>query len=519
MVRKLIKSLLKAAAYPEPTAAVRLIETHVSFIFLTDCFVYKIKKPVDFGFLNFTTLDRRRFYCEEELRLNRRLSPDIYLGVVELREAPGGGAFGGSGALIDYAVKMKRLPEERMLTHLLEAGELGPAQMAEIARVIAQFHGRAARGPQIDAQGSPEALRANWEENFRQAASFASRTLPRADLELIRNWVERFLDAQQALLRARVEGGSIRECDGDLHLGNICLSDRVYIFDCIEFNERFRYIDTAADIAFLLMDLEYAGRADLGANFLVAYREAGGDPGPPALLEFYQAQRAFVRGKVNSIRSLEEGLPAGERQVCKAQASRYFRLARGYCLRERLAPALIATCGLMGSGKSALARELSRDLGLSLESSDRIRKSRAGRAPGARGAEGYGEGIYSPAATRATYRALLEGAGRELREGRSVVVDATFRRAADRAAFRDLARRLGVDFYLVHIRCDQALTRERLQLRSSQPGEVSDGRWELFPRQAAEFEAPEPGEAIEVDSSLPLDQEVDLVLRVMGILP
>ena len=519
MIRKLLKSLLKPAAYPEPTASVRLIETHVSFIFITDAFVYKVKKPVDFGFLNFTTLDRRRFYCEEEVRLNRRLCPDIYLGVVELRAAPGGAAFGGSGALLDYAVKMKRLPQERMLGRLLQAGELQPAQMAALARVIAEFHGRAARGEQINAQGSAGVLRANWEENFRQAAPFVPQTVTRGDLSLMRDWVERFLAEHEDLLQARVEGGFLRECDGDLHLDNICLTDRICIFDCIEFNERFRFIDTAADIAFLLMDLEYAGRADLCLPFLEAYRDAGGDPGPGVLLDFYKAYRAFVRGKVKSFRLREDGLPAEEARTIQAAAAGYFRLARGYCLRGRLAPSLVVTCGLMGSGKSALARELSRELGLCQLSSDLVRKSLAGRAPAERCGEGYDAGIYSPASSAATYQALLRGARAELAAGRSVVVDATFRRAKDRAEFRALARELGVPFFLVQTRCSEKLIRERLKQRSREPGEPSDGRWELYPRQRAEFEEPQPGEAILVDSRLPLAEEVDLTLRAMGILP
>jgi len=519
MIRKLIKSLLKAAAYPEATASVRLTETHVSLIFITDSYVYKVKKPVDFGFLNFTTLDRRRFYCEEEVRLNRRLCPDVYLGVVELRETPGGCAFGGSGALIDYAVKMKRLPEERMLTHLLEAGELQPAQMAQIARTVAEFHGRAARGPQISAQGSPEAIRANWEENFRQAPTSVPYGLSGADLDLLRDWVERFLAQHGAELQARVEGGFIRECDGDLHLGNICLTDRVCIFDCIEFNERFRFIDTAADIAFLLMDLEYAGRADLCTPFLEAYQEASGDRSLSGVLNFYKAYRAFVRGKVQGLRLAEGGLTDEEEQATREAARRYFRLARGYCLRERLAPTLIMTCGLMGSGKSALARELSRELGLVLESSDLVRKSLAGMAPTEHAAGGYREGIYTPAATRATYGALLDRARAALTAGRSVLVDASFRSARDREAFRALAGELGATCFLVQLQCDEGLAKERLERRSRQPGEVSDGRWQLYPRQRAQFEAPGPGEAINVDSSLGLSEEVDLVLRGMGILP
>ncbi len=520
MIRKLIESLLEAAAYPEPTTRVSLIETHVSYIFLTDLYVYKVKKPVDFGFLDFTSCERRRFYCGEELRLNRRLCPGIYLGVVELRETPQGASFAPvAGAVIDWAVKMKRLPEERMLDHLLQKGAIGPEQMGEIAGVVAQFHGRAARGPQIDACGSVKAIRANWEENFRQAAPFQGETVSGADLALLRDWVERFLAGKRELLQARVEGGFIRECDGDLHLGNICLAERVYIFDCIEFNERFRYIDTAADIAFLLMDLEYAGRLDLCRPFLESYQNATGDRGLAALLGFYQANRAFVRGKVTSFRLREPELAPEQREEAAAAAARYFRLARGYALRDKLSPSLIVTCGLMGSGKSALARELGFQLGLVPERSDLVRKRLAG--DGNRGADAadYDGGIYAADYNQATYDALLQAAQRALAGGQSFLVDATFRRASDRAAFRELAARMRAGYFLIETRCPEALIRERLERRRLDPDEVSDGRWELFPRQRSEFEEPAPGESIVVDSSQPLDDAVDRALAGMGLLP
>ena len=520
MIRKLIESLLEAAAYPEPTATVSLTETHVSYILLTDHFAYKIKKPVDFGFLNFTTLDLRRFYCQEEVRLNRRLCPEIYLGVVELRETQQGGSFApGEGPVIDYAVKMKRLPEERMLARLLELGEVGPAQMRQIALLIADFHAQADRGPQIDACGSAAAIRANWQENFSQVAPFLGETITAIDLALLRDWVERFLSRHEDLLRARVEGGFIRECDGDLHLDNICLDDRIYIFDCIEFNESFRYIDTAADIAFLLMDLEYAGRPELCPPFLEAYQGSSGDLGLNALLGFYRGYRAFVRGKVKSFLLREAELSPRQLTQAKASAVRYFRLARGYALREILAPALIVTCGLMGSGKSAMARELAFELGLSLTRSDFVRKRLARRPATGGGAYGYDQGIYRASFNQATYQALFLEAELSLSQGRSVIVDATFRRASDRASFGALAQRLGVRFFVIETHCPEALIRERLEKRCLEAGELSDGRWELFPKQACEFEPPALGESIVVDSSQPLAAAVDQALKGMGLLP
>ena len=520
MIRKLRESLLEAAAYPEPTTRVSLIETHVSFIFVTDQYVYKVKKPVDFGFLDFSTLDKRRFYCHEELRLNRRLCPEIYLGVVELRQTPQGASFAATeGTVIDYAVKMKRLPEERMLGRQLELGQVGPEQLAQIARVIADFHAKAARGAQIDAFGSAHAIRENWRESFAQTEPFRGETIGAADFALLQEWVERFLAGHRDLLQARVEGGFIRECDGDLHLGNICLAERVCIFDCIEFNERFRYIDTAADIAFLLMDLEYAGRADLCPPFLAAYREAGGDPGSPALLRFYQGYRAFVRGKVKSFRLREPELPPAQLAEARNGAARYFRLARGYALRERLAPSLIVTCGLMGSGKSALAAELGLQLGLTPLRSDLVRKRLFGNPPRQGDAAGYRQGIYRACCSEATYRELSRQAEAALAGGQSALVDATFRRQSDRAAFGALARRLGVPFHVLQTRCPEALIRERLEKRRLDPNEVSDGRWELFPEQLAEFQPPASGESIPVDGSLPIAQAADQALKGMGLLP
>src|SRR6266567_6185197 len=259
MEQRTLKSLLKPSAYPEPTTSVHLVQTHVSFIFITDAFVYKIKKPVDFGFLNFSTLDRRRFYCNEEVRLNRRLCPDIYLGVVEVRETAGGAMIDGEGTIVDYAVKMKRLPEERMLDRLLQEGKATAADIGRIARTVAEFHLNAEQSEEIDRYGSSECIRRNWDENFQQIAEFCSVTISKRDLRIIRDWVESSLAENHSLFADRVSQGFIRDCDGDIHMENICLADHVWIFDCIEFNNRFRYSDTAADFAFLLVDFDLHG--------------------------------------------------------------------------------------------------------------------------------------------------------------------------------------------------------------------------------------------------------------------
>ena len=523
MEQRLIRSLQKPSAYPEHTESVELVQTHVSYIFLTDRFAYKVKKPVDFGFLNFSTLDRRRFYCSEEVRLNRRLCPDIYLGVAEVRETSGGAGFTGDGRIIDYAVKMKRLPAERMLDRLLAEGTVSVKEIRAIARVIGEFHRRAERSSEIDGYGGIGAIRANWEENFRQTRRFADDTLSGKNLRFIEEWVERFMQDHAGTFARRVEGGFIRDCDGDIHMENICLDadGGICIFDCIEFNTRFRYCDTAADIAFLLMDFDVNRRPDFGGPFIEEYTQATGDKGVTEVLDFYKLYRAYIRGKVESMRLLDPQIPPVDKDAARERARRYFRLARGYIARRALPPSLILTCGLTGTGKSFTARELAFDLGLEIVSSDVVRKQLTGLATTTHRRDRYGEGIYTDAVTARTYDALLQQAETALADGRSIIVDATFRRRTDRDLFRQLAVRRGASFLLIHATCPEETARQRLDARKDQAGEASDGRWEIYLIQKGEFDAPAADEAglIRIDTSKPVTELLDTLLDAMGVLP
>ena len=521
MEERQLKSLLQPAAYPEPVAEVRLIQTHVSCIFLAGKFAYKIKKPVNFGFLDFSTLDRRRFYCQEELRLNRRLCPEIYLDVVKVHEAPEGAAFYGDGMVLDYAVKMIRLPEERMADRLLTDGRLSEADVQSIAAKIAAFHRQALTGGEIDRYGSLETIRRNWEENFHQVEEFTGITITLQDLGIIREWTEQFMTGKAELFSRRVAGGFIRECDGDLHLANICLTDRVCIFDCIEFNSRFRYSDTIADIAFLIMDLEFRGHRDLALVFLREYIAASGDAGVSDLVDFYSIYRAFIRGKVGSFRLKDPGIPLVEKETAKEKAIRYFRLARGYILREQLAPALIVVGGLTGSGKSTIAEALAKELGLELLSSDRIRKELAGVPLRQHSHDEYGGGLYSPAASEAAYRELLARADRSLAAGQSVIIDATCQKRKVRESLQRLAASREVPLYLFVVEAPEEIIRERLAKRVREGTSISDGRWEIYLRQKEEFEPvmDSEGVSVTIDSSAPLHETVDLILGAMGLLP
>ncbi|MDA8429221.1 MAG: AAA family ATPase [Geobacteraceae bacterium] len=516
MIRSILKSLLKPEAYPEEVTGVDLIQTHVSYIFLTDRHAYKIKKAVDFGFLNFSTIDRRRFYCNEEVRLNRRLCPDIYEGVVELRETPNGAAFQGSGPILDYAVKMRRLPADRMLDKLVVSGEITAAAMRQISRVIAEFHRSAPTSATIADYGRLERIMYNWQENFDQMAPFEETTLPAHERELIRSWVTLFAAEQEGIFQHRVENGFIRECDGDIHLENICLDNgAIHIFDCIEFNDRFRCCDTAADIAFLLMDLDFHGRHDLADDVIDEYVTISGDSGAKALIDFYKIYRAFVRGKVESFRLNDSGINQDEQMLASNRAVRYFRLARGYIERRKLKPTLFITCGLMGSGKSTLTAQLAFELGVASFNSDVVRKQTAGFSAEKRTRDAYNEGLYNHHTHEATYAELLRRAEQHLTAGNSVIVDACFTHRDQRSAFAALAHRHAVPFIILHVACSDAENKRRLQDREASGASVSDGRLELLADQTAEFEPPNESEGmlITLSGACPTESMVNEIYK------
>jgi len=491
----ILESLRNPSAYPVLTRTVELIQTHISWLFLTDTHVFKLKKPVNFGFLDFSTLDLRRFYCYEELRLNRRLCPDIYEKVIALRETDSGAAFVGNGNVIEYAVMMKRLPADRMLDRLVDSSRISTEEIQIIALEISKFHSNAPTSPRISEFGSLEQIQLNWRENFEQTLPFQTSTLPPDILETIRSYVETFIDSHQALFTERIENGYIRDCNGDIHLGNICLlNSTAYIFDCIEFNERFRYSDTAADIAFLLMDLDFHSRPDLADAALSTYITATGDSDLAKLITFYKVYRAFVRGKVESLQLQDDGIAEEARASAKKRAIRYFRLAQGYCLRSALPPTLFITSGTMGCGKSTLAQQLAFELGLATFNSDTIRKQLAGLLPETAVQVSFGAGLYSKEMSKSTYRELRLLADNELSSGHSAVIDASFGTGAERAEFARLAASKNAWFIILFVQCHPDVQRRRLRERSSRGISVSDGRVELLDQQKTAFEPPDDSE-------------------------
>jgi len=326
----LVARLQEPIAYPEPTSGVELVQTHISWIFLTDRFAYKVKKPVDLGFLNFTTLRRRHFYLHQELILNRRLCPEIYLQVLPITAGKIGVRVGGRGQAVEYALEMVRLPQERMMDEVTDRGELKQEHLDRIIERLARFYEQAATGPRIDKFGEPAVIAFNHQENFSRTASLVGEMLSPELFAEIQAFSWGFLRAKRQLFLRRVREGRIRDCHGDLHMKNICLANGVYIYDCIEFNPRFRYGDVAADIDFLAMELDFHGQKELSRYFVERFALAARDPELLEILDFYKCYRAYVRGKINAFIAQDPEQSAGAQEKALAQARAYFALAGAY---------------------------------------------------------------------------------------------------------------------------------------------------------------------------------------------
>lgn len=327
----IIHDLQNPDLLPDRTKNVAVVQTHISIVFVADKFVYKIKKPVNFGFLDFSTLEKRRYYCHRELELNRRLSKDIYIDVLPVTYDGKRYSIGNStGEVVEYAVKMKRIPDQKLMKTLFENGELGMDHLSKIAHVLAGFHAAGLRTEEIDRFGSLEGFKVNTDENFEQVEKYIGVTIGAKEFEAIKQWTEDFYSLNSDLFHKRVKGGKIRDCHGDLHMEHICLMEELAMIDCIEFNDRFRYSDTLADIAFLLMDLEYHGGEDLARFLWEEYKRLAGETDTDRLLTFYKVYRAFVRGKVNGFQVDDDNIEADKKEDAVRTAGKYFQLAFSY---------------------------------------------------------------------------------------------------------------------------------------------------------------------------------------------
>jgi hypothetical protein len=326
----LVEVLLKPETYAHHPQKVELVQTQMSFLFLTGDYVYKVKKPVNLGYLDYTTLEKRRFFCRQEIELNRRLCPDTYLEVVPIISRQGQISLGGEGEIIEYAVKMKQLPADRMMDKLLPQNLVTEEMVARVAEKLAAFHDKARTSPEISAYGKPGAIKINTDENFAQTEKYIAISIPSNKYNKIKAYTDNFAKSNKSLFDKRVKEGRIRDCHGDLHAAHVCLANGICIYDCIEFNDRFRYGDVASEVAFLAMDLDRFRHADLSQAFVDAYVRFSRDKELPQLLNFYKCYRAYVRGKVSSFMLDDPYISAEEKTGVLAAARRYFELAESY---------------------------------------------------------------------------------------------------------------------------------------------------------------------------------------------
>ena len=524
----MIQGLLNAAPYPHPTGRIQLVQTHISYVFLTRDYVYKIKKPVDFGFLDYSTLGKRRYYCQRELKLNRRLCSNTYVAVVPIRKTrdgyridvsrvrlkldlPGDGIASsaprsgfsltvgqgeaGTGPIVEYAVLMRRLPEERMMHRLLERNAVTKPMLRAVAEKLVPFHqAGAATSARIAAYGD-WAIRYNVRENVRQWTPFIGRTITEEQDHILRNYIEAFYARRADVMQRRVDEMRIRECHSDLRSDAVCFvdpkagPDGICIFDCVEFNRRITHVDVARDVSFLMMDLEYRGRPDLASAFTDHYMEKAADADLPDVLPYYAHYNACVRGQVESFLLDAPTVPGAQKRAAARRARRYFELACRYA--ESLPPAmLVITCGLAGTGKSNIARKLGRQLDAAVLASDVVRKEMVGMDARERVLDEYRGGLYSAEMTDRTYEALFDAAREQLMAGRSVVLDASFTRREHRRAAARLARETGAQYACVEVSAAENAIRERLAGRLKRGRDASDARWDIYVQQRRRFQRP-----------------------------
>jgi aminoglycoside phosphotransferase family enzyme len=332
-ILSLQKALLNPKIYPDRPKEVRFFETHISLLFFTGNHVYKVKKPVDFGFLDFTSLEKRKYFCEQEVTLNRRLSPKIYLGVVKITQDGKQILLDGRGEVVEYAVKMKQIPEDLLMNKLLEKDQVTLKMIEAVSEKLARFYSTAETSDFIKSFARPERIKQDTDENFEQTEKYIAVTISKDIYLEIQNRTNDFFRTEAEIFHQRIAADRIRDCHGDLRLEHIFWEDEISIFDCIEFNERFRYTDTAADIAFLAMDLDYHGKEDLTEHLIQTYIQKSGDQDLVKVLNFYKCYRAYVRGKVESFRLDDPNIPEGEKRGALQRAKKYFNLAQRYALK------------------------------------------------------------------------------------------------------------------------------------------------------------------------------------------
>lgn len=467
-----------------------LIETHISYVLINDT-VYKIKKNVNFGFLDFTTLEKRKYYCEKEVELNKRLSKDLYLGVVPIVYKDNDYLISQDGEIVEYAVAMKKLPQDKMMDNLLKENKVTLKDIDNLAEIIAQFHLNAESNQAINEFGKKESIKVNTDENFSQTIEACGEFLTKHQYEAIKSYTKDFLDNYD--WQKRIKEQKIKDCHGDLYSHNICLADKIYIYDCIEFNDRFRYSDVASDVAFLIMDLEFYKKYELAQNFMQKYIQITKDYSLNDVLDFYKVYRAYVRGKIAYFENRKE------------LANKYFDLAYKY-IDSMYKPTLIAMVGLTGCGKSYFSEKLAKKINAKIFSSDVIRKQIFPPTT----SSNFEGGIYTQKHTQIVYDTLNKLAYDSLKEGHNVILDATFIKNSFRQNLANLLNEIGIKPTFVFLDPDEPTIMRNLEARKKQTS-ISDGTADVYFKQKAVFEKPQ--NAITIHSSN--ENDLNLVLKTI----
>jgi uncharacterized protein len=491
----------------------QIVHTHISLVLLGAGEVWKIKKPVDFGFLNFTTLQARREACEAEVELNRRLAPDVYLGVVAItRDADGRLRLRGEGAPVEWAVHMRRLRDADRADVRVAEGRLSRADLTQVASKLAAFHAQARSDEHTASFGDVKVIERNVLENFAQTRETVTHHVTPEQAAEIERWQRSFLRDQAETIASRVATGRVRDGHGDLRLEHVYLDDdgEVRIIDCIEFNERFRYADVAADIAFLAMDLARVGHVELAEHFVAAYARAAQDYDLYAVLDFYESYRAYVRAKITSLLAEDPEVDSPTRERASLETRLHYLLALASERRSLLEPQVVAVGGVIASGKSTIAEHLASELSAPIVDADRTRKHMLGVRETEAVLDGSWSGAYDPAFTDEVYAEVFRRAAVVLESGRPVVIDASFRSRALRQRARELAEVHGVSFRFVECSVEPDVSRARLRERA-RGRSVSDGRLEIFDAFVRKWE---PVQEIPADQHLVLDTSRSIDVNV-----
>jgi hypothetical protein len=505
----LIQQMQQPGFYPHPCQEpIQLIQTHCSYVLLTGDYVYKLKKPVNFGFLNYSTLELRRHFCHEELRLNQRGAESLYLEVLPIYQSNEQYQFGAYGDAVEYALKMRQFPSDALFSTMFELGKINESYIEDLGRVVARYHSQLETTEYISSFGSIPKVREAFDQNYEQTVNYIGGPQTQQQFDETKKYTDKFFEDNHELFQSRITNNFIRECHGDLHMGNICLwHEQILLFDCIEFNEPFRFVDVMYDVAFTVMDLEARGRQDLANIFLNTYVEQTGDWEGLQVLPLYLSRQAYVRAKVTSFLLDDPGVPASVKQESAKTAAAYYTQAWEY---TRSNPGkLILMSGVSGSGKSTTARYLAKQIGAIHLRSDAVRKHLGGIGLYERG----GNELYTPEMTAKTYTRLLDLGIMLVNQGFNVILDAKYDREQLRSDAISKATTEGIPIQIIQCTAPVEVLNARLSSRSN---DIADATADLLSSQLQSLEAFTTSEKSYIkilDTTQPLAAQLDDVIR------